>query len=459
MKDIKPHIFRAYDIRGIVDQDFDAEWVTVLGRACGTYFKEQGWSRAILGHDCRASSPEYQQAMAHGLAQTGVDVLCLNQVSTPVFYFAAKHLNYQAGVMITASHNPSEYNGFKVWGGASTIYGKEVTAIYDIMKAGNFPSGSGLISFHDILPTYKADLLGRCSLSSQRGRPVKVVVDGGNGAAGDLTADILETAGAEVIRLYCEPDGSFPNHHPDPVVEEYVEDLKAKVVEEGADVGIGLDGDGDRIGAVDEKGSLMFGDQLLAIYARDLLKTVPGAGVVADVKCSTLLFKDIENHGGTCEMCITGHSIVKSRMIETGAAIGGEMSGHMFFFHGYHGFDDATYGALKLMEILSRSTTPLSEYLADWPTTFTTPEIRMDCPEDIKFQVVAKAQAHFKKDHKVIDMDGARVEFGDGWGLVRASNTQGALVLRFEAESASRLTEIQTFMETPIRSWIKEFGG
>lgn len=455
MKEINQHIFRAYDIRGIVDKDFDTEWVRVLGRACGTYFLERGWSRAILGHDCRASSSDYQEALAQGLAETGLDVVCLGQVSTPVFYFAAKHLNFSAGVMITASHNPSEYNGFKVWGGQSTIHGPEVRAICDIMQAGEFPSGSGLISVHDILPTYQEDLLSRVSLA----RPVKVVVDGGNGAAGDLTADILEAAGAEVIRLYCEPDGAFPNHHPDPVVEANVEDLKALVVESGADLGIGLDGDGDRIGAVDEIGRLMYGDQLLAIYARDLLKTLPGAGVVADVKCSHLLFKDVEDHGGKAEMCITGHSIVKSRMIETGAAIGGEMSGHMFFFHGYHGFDDATFGALRLVEILSKTDTPLSEQLADWPITFNTPEIRMDCPECIKFAVVSRAQDHFKQQYDVIDMDGARVEFGDGWGLVRASNTQGALVLRFEAESEHRLAELREIMETPIRRWVEELGN
>ncbi|MBI9080035.1 MAG: phosphomannomutase/phosphoglucomutase [Pseudodesulfovibrio sp.] len=455
MKKINKQIFRAYDIRGIVGEDFDAEWVRELGRACGTYFREKCWDRALLGHDCRASSPEYQQVMAEGMAEVGVDVVCLDQLSSPVFYFAAKYLGYFAGVMITASHNPSEYNGFKVWGGESTIYGDEVQKIYEIMAAGEYPSGNGLISKHDILPTYKEDLLSRVSFS----RAVKVVVDGGNGAAGDLTADLLEAAGAEVVRLYCEPDGTFPNHHPDPVVEEYVEDLKAMVVEVGAEVGIGLDGDGDRIGAVDETGRLMFGDQLLAIYARDLLKELPGASVVADVKCSHLLFKDIEDHGGKSEMCITGHSIVKGRMIEIGAAIGGEMSGHMFFFHGYHGFDDATFGALKLVELLSRSDQPLSTYLSDWPKTYNTPEIRMDCPESIKFDVVSRAQEHFKKHFDVIDMDGARVLFDDGWGLVRASNTQGALVLRFESESEVRLAEIREIMETPIKRWIEELGG
>ncbi|SOB59168.1 Phosphomannomutase/phosphoglucomutase [Pseudodesulfovibrio profundus] len=452
MKPINKSIFRAYDIRGIVDTDFDVEWVATLARACGTYFLRNGWNRALLGHDCRDTSPGYQAAMAKALAETGLDVVCLDRVSSPVFYYAAKHLGYKAGIMITASHNPSEYNGFKVWGGESTVYGDAIQTIYDIMCKGDFPTGNGFISRHDIIPSYKEDLLSRCTLQ----RPVKVVVDGGNGASGDLTADILEAAGADVVRLYCEPDGSFPNHHPDPVVEANARDLMAKVTETGAEAGIGLDGDGDRIGAVDETGRLMFGDQLLAIYARDLLETLPGARVIADVKCSHLLFKDVEAHGGTSEMCTTGHSIMKGRMLETGAAIGGEMSGHMFFFHGYHGFDDATFAALKLAEIISKQSKPLSTYLDDWPTTFNTPEIRMDCPEDIKFEVVERAQAYFKERFDVIDMDGARVEFGDGWGLVRASNTQGALVFRFEAESEERLKEIRETIEDPIMQWIQE---
>jgi len=286
-----------------------------------------------------------------------------------------------------------------------------------------------------------------------------VVVDGGNGTSGELTADILRRAGAEVTCLYCEPDGSFPNHHPDPVVEEYAGDLKDKVLEVGADVGIGLDGDGDRIGAVDERGRLLFGDQLLAIYARELLAEAPGATVLGDVKCSHLLFRDIAEHGGNPVMCATGHSLVKARMKETGAGLGGEMSGHMFFGHNYYGFDDATFGALRLVEILSRSPLPLSRYLDNWPTVFNTPEIRMECPEDIKFEVVRRAQEYFAKQHEVIDIDGVRVVFSDGWGLLRASNTQAVLVLRFEAESGERLAEIRQVIERPLMRWIGELSG
>lgn len=455
MKKIIRDIFRAYDIRGVVDVDFDEEWVLRLGQACGEYFRRNGRKRAVIGHDCRHSSPAYQVALAEGVASTGIDVVLLDRVPTPVFYFAVKHLGMSAGVMITASHNPPEFNGFKIWQGETTIHSEEVQAVYEIMKAGEFSQGEGIISRHDILPAYEEALLSRRTVA----RPLKVVVDGGNGTSGDITADILEKAGVEVVRQYCEPDGDFPNHHPDPVVEAYVEDLKARVVAEKADFGVGLDGDGDRIGAVDENGKLLFGDQLLAIYARDLLHQAPGETIVADVKCSHLLFSDIEAHGGRAVMCITGHSIVKARMKELGAALGGEMSGHMFFERDYYGFDDATYGALLLAEVMSRSDKPMSRQLEDWPETFNTPEIRADCPESIKFDVVRRAQEYFRKDHEVIDMDGARVEFGDGWGLVRASNTQPALVMRFEAESAARLDEIRAAMETPIRQWIEELGG
>lgn len=445
-------IFRAYDIRGVVDEDFDAPWVELLGRACGTRFRESGWQRAIVGHDCRASSPEYAQSLARGLASAGVDVVLLGQVSTPMFYFAVRHLGFRAGVMVTASHNPPDQNGFKVWGGDSTLMGDGITTLCDSMVSGRFSEGSGLISTHDILSAYEEDLLSRVTLE----RPVHVVVDGGNGTSGDLTADLLEQAGARVTRLYCEPDGSFPNHHPDPVVEAYAGDLKAAVVEAEADLGIGLDGDGDRIGAVDETGRLLFGDQLLAVYARELLREVPGATVLGDVKCSHLLFRDIDAHGGTGVMCETGHSIVKARMRELGAALGGEMSGHMFFGHSFTGVDDATFGALRLVEIISRSARPLSRFLEDWPRTFSTPEIRMECPEDIKFEVVRRARDYFSKEYQVIDMDGARVVFSDGWGLVRASNTQAVLVMRFEAESRDRLDEIRKTIEGPLLQWVEE---
>lgn len=455
MKPLSPDIFRAYDIRGIVDKDFDPEWVEVFGRACGAYFLKNGFSRAVIGHDARLSSPIYQERLAKGMAETGVDVVLVGMVSTPVCYFACKHLGTDAGVMVTASHNPPEFNGFKVIAGPSTIYGDEIQALFRMMAAGIFPSGKGIVSTHDILPAYVSALTSQTKLS----RPIKVVLDGGNGAGGPVTEAVLKGIGAEVIPIFCEPDGNFPNHHPDPVVEKYMTALIERVKSEGAACGIGLDGDGDRLGVVDETGKLMFGDQLLAIYAREVLKDHPGATVIGEVKCSHLAYKDVAAHGGNPVMGATGHSLIKARMQETGAKLAGEMSGHMFFADRYYGFDDATYAALRFLEVLDRHPEATAgTLLADWPVTFNTPEIRFDCPEHIKFAVVERAQNHFRALYDMIDVDGVRIVFPDGWGLVRASNTQPVLVLRFEAESPERLEEIRAVIETPLRGWIEEMS-
>lgn len=455
MKPLSPDIFRAYDIRGIVDKDFDPEWVEVFGRACGAYFLKNGFSRAVVGHDARLSSPIYQERLAKGMAGTGVDVVLVGMVSTPVCYFACKRLGTDAGVMVTASHNPPEFNGFKVIAGPSTIYGDEIQELFKMMAAGNFPTGQGIVSTHDILPAYVSALTSQTKLS----RPIKVVLDGGNGAGGPVTEAVLKGIGAEVIPIFCEPDGNFPNHHPDPVVEKYMTALIERVKSEGATCGIGLDGDGDRLGVVDETGKLMFGDQLLAIYARGVLKDHPGATVIGEVKCSHLAYKDVAAHGGNPVMGATGHSLIKARMQETGAKLAGEMSGHMFFADRYYGFDDATYAALRFLEVLDRHPEATAgTLLADWPVTFNTPEIRFDCPEHIKFAVVERAQKHFRALYDMIDVDGVRIVFPDGWGLVRASNTQPVLVLRFEAESPERLEEIRAVIERPLRGWIEEMS-
>ncbi|NDV23922.1 phosphomannomutase/phosphoglucomutase [Desulfovibrio sp. JC022] len=443
MKEIRKEIFRAYDIRGVVDQDFDEEWVERLGRACGTWFRAKGWDRAVLGHDCRHSSPAYQQAVGRGLNKSGVDVLFLNLIPTPALYFAAKKLGYKAGVMITASHNPPEFNGFKVWGGETTIHTDDIQEIYNIMESGDFIDGSGMASYHNIVPYYIEDLLSGIKLK----RPLKVVLDGGNGAGGHIALEMLRQAGAEVVPQYCEPDGDFPNHHPDPVVAEYMGDLFKAVVEHGAEVGIGLDGDADRIGAVDELGNLVPGDRLVALYAREMLERKPGETVVADVKCSHLLFDDISKHGGEPLMARTGHSVMKAKMIETGAGLGGEMSGHIFFSDRFYGFDDGLYSALRLLEILSATEVPLSKMWDEWPRTFFTPELRVEYPEEIKFKLVENAAQELAKDYEVISIDGVRVVFEGGWALVRASNTQAALTLRFEASSQEQLSEIKNTVE------------
>jgi len=455
MKEIKAEVFRAYDIRGIVDVDFDPEWVKTLGLACGTYFRQQGIKRAVVGHDCRHTSPLYQQCIIEGLTETGMDVIFLNMVSTPLFYFAARTLNFQAGIMITASHNPPEFNGFKVWAGDSTIHTEEIQKIYQIMKSGEFilPNYKGMATELDIVPSYISHIVNQGKFA----HPVKVVVDGGNGTGGKVCAEILRKAGAEVIELYCEPDGNFPNHHPDPTVLENIKDLRQKVREEHCHLGIGLDGDADRIGVVDEKGDIIYGDKLLAIFARELLKEKPGATIIGEVKCSHLLYQDIEKHGGRPIMWKTGHSLIKAKMKEERALLAGEMSGHMFFADRYFGFDDAIYAAYRLVKIVSQNPEKkLSSYLEDWPKTITTPEIRLDCPEEKKFKVVQKALTYFKDQYEVIDVDGVRIVFPDGWGLLRASNTQPVLVLRFEAESEKRLEEIRSLIENPLKQWIEE---
>ena len=449
MKPISREIFRTYDIRGIVDDDFDEEWVELLGRACGTYFLAAGSTTAVVGHDCRQTSPAYSRALAAGLNAVGVDVVTIGQVSSPAFYYAVTILKHTAGVMITASHNPAEYNGFKIWSGKSTIHSEQIQDVYAIMEKGEFPNGSGSITEKDVIPAYIKELSSDVTFA----KPVKVVVDGGNGTGGTLTADALERAGAEVIRLFCEPDGTFPNHHPDPVVEKNMLHLRETVLKEKADLGIGLDGDGDRIGVITEKGDLMFGDQLVAVYARDILKTFPGASIIGEVKCSHLMYDDIRKHGGNAVMWKTGHSLIKAHMREIDAKFAGEMSGHMFFADRYYGFDDATYAALRIVEILSNSNKPMSEQL-DWPKTYSTPEIRVDCPEARKAEVVGKAVEYFSSKFEAIDIDGVRAVFPDGWGLCRASNTQPVLVLRFEAETPERLEEIRSMFEGKIKEWV-----
>lgn len=452
MKPISREVFRTYDIRGVVDTDFDEEWVERLGQACGTYFLQHGSKTAVVGFDARHSSPGYATALSKGICSTGVDVITVGQVSSPAFYWAVTTFGKTAGVMITASHNPSEYNGFKVWQGVSTIHSEEVQAVFEVMEKGAFSTGNGSVRHEDILDDYLKELVAGVTIA----RPVKVVVDGGNGVGGNLTADALEAAGAEVVRIFCDPDGDFPNHHPDPVVEKNMVLLQEAVLKENADLGIGLDGDGDRIGVVTEKGELLFGDQLVAIYARDILQDFPGASIIGEVKCSHLMYEDIKAHGGNPVMWKTGHSLIKARMREIDAKFAGEMSGHMFFADRYYGFDDATYAALRIVEIVSKSDQTMSDHLKDWPTTYSTPEIRVDCPEALKAEVVHKAVEYFSSKFDAIDIDGVRAVFPDGWGLLRASNTQPVLVLRFEAETPERRDEIKAMFDEKLAEWIPQ---
>jgi phosphomannomutase/phosphoglucomutase len=441
------HVFRAYDIRGIADRDFDPAWARRLGGACAAYFLEHGHGSAVLGHDCRLSSPALLEALTLGLRESGVDCVHVGMVPTPVLYFAVKNLGKAAGVMVTASHNPPQYNGFKIWSGASTLYGEEILKLRRIFEKGEFPRGKGRLARADVFSAYVDAVAARLTLR----RPMKVVVDGGNGSAGPVCVATLARLGAEVVPLYCEPDGNFPNHHPDPVEEANVRDLAAEVETRGAELGIGLDGDGDRLGVVDTNGRLLAGDELLAVYAHELLERKPGSRILADVKCSDRLFDDLRARGGDPEMWITGHSMIKARMMETGAQLAGELSGHMFFADGWYGFDDAVYGAARLLSVLGAHDTPLTE-LPGWPPAFSTRELHLPCPEERKAFVVRRVQEHFAARCPVDRTDGARIRFPHGWGLVRASNTQPALVLRFEADSPEHLAAVRKEVEELVLS-------
>lgn len=442
------HIFREYDIRGIVGEDLTDETVFLLAKSIGTYFRRNGAKRISLGRDARESGARFRDLFVHGLNETGCDVLDVGMIPTPLLYFSLFTEAVDAGVMITGSHNPANYNGFKLCLGKSTLHGSQIQEIKQIALAADFETGGGIAEEKDIKQNYFDFVSGNVSLGS---RKLKVVVDAGNGIGGIIGAPLFKNLGCEVIELFIEPDSRFPNHHPDPTVLENLQDAISAVRETGADLAICFDGDADRIGVVDEKGSVIWGDELMVIFARSILAKNPDATFIAEVKCSQRLFDDIEKNGGHAVMWKAGHSLIKAKMKETGAALAGEMSGHIFFADRYFGYDDAIYSGARLLEILSNSDKPLSAFLTDLPIAINTPEIRVDCPEEKKFEIVRRLTEEFKKTNQVIDIDGARVLFENGWGLVRASNTQAILVLRFEAIDENSLREIQEFFENKLR--------
>jgi phosphomannomutase/phosphoglucomutase len=443
---VKPSIFREYDIRGIAGEDLTEENVTLLGKAVGTFLRDHDCLDIAVGRDCRLTSEAYSESMIKGLRATGCNVIDIGVGPTPVLYFAIHHLKTQGGVMVTASHNPPEYNGFKLCRGTDSIHGREIQQILAIVQKGVFAEGEGTLTTADVLVPYHDYVCSNISLK----RPLKVGVDAGNGTSGVVAVPILRQLGCEVHDIYCDMDGRFPNHEADPTKAANMKELARLVTDRGLDLGVGFDGDGDRLGVVDEKGHLVYGDQLMIIFAREILSRRPGATFISEVKCSQTMYDDIERHGGRAIMWKTGHSLIKAKMKEEQAALAGEMSGHLFFADRYLGFDDATYAACRLLEILAADGQTLSELLADIPQTYTTPEIRVECPDDKKFKVVEDITNVFRKTHQVIDIDGMRVLFDDGWGLVRASNTQPALVLRFEAFSAERLKDIQEQVENEL---------
>ncbi len=452
-KKINPQIFREYDIRGLVDVDLTQDSTELIGKSIGTYIYRNGGKTLTVGYDMRASSIPFRDSLIRGINSTGCNVIDIGMVPTPVAYFSLHHLKPDGGVMITGSHNPSEFNGFKISNGLQSLYGESIQELRRLIDSDDFELGSGKLTKENVLEDYIQGIFDRIKLS----RSVKVVVDGGNGCFGIVGPKLLKRIGANIIELYCEPDGNFPNHHPDPTVEKNMLDLSKKVKEEGAELGIGFDGDADRIGIVDEKGKILWGDQLLMIFARDLLKHNPGATIVGEVKCSQNLFKDIEGHGGTAVMSAAGHSLIKNKMRETNSLLAGEMSGHICFADDYYGFDDAIYAACRILQIVASSKIKVSEMLLDVPKTEATPEIRVDCPDDRKFEIVRKLTESFRKNYDVIDIDGVRVNFGEGWALIRASNTQPVIVFRFEANNSARLAEIISIVRKAVSKYESVF--
>jgi phosphomannomutase / phosphoglucomutase len=444
---VRKEIFREYDIRGIAGKDLTAETVELLGLGIGTMMRRTGRRKITVGRDCRPSSDGFRDALVAGLTATGISVVDLGVVPTPLLYYSIVQLESEGGVMITGSHNPPEYNGFKTCLGTDSVYGEAIQGIYTLIQSQDFERGDGSVSTADVMTPYRKYVLGQIRIP----RPVRVALDCGNGTACLMAPDLIAALGCDVTKLYCEMDGNFPNHHPDPTVVENLADLQRAVTSSNLELGIAFDGDADRIGVIANDGRILWGDMLLALYAREILKRKPGATFIAEVKCSMHLFRDIEKHGGRAIMWKTGHSLIKAKMKQEKAVLAGEMSGHMFFADRYLGYDDAIYAACRILELVSNSPVSLSQMLSDIPPTFVTPEIRLQCDDEKKFGVVEKVKAYFRGKQEVIDVDGARILFPKGWGLVRASNTQDVLVMRFEAETQADLEYIRAQVEAQVQ--------
>ena len=453
---VSPYIFREYDIRGKVGVDFTEDVVFAIGKAYGTSIRRLGGRRVVCGRDGRLSSPSLQQALMDGIRSTGVSVVDIGVTPTPVMYFSLFRLeNVDGGIQVTGSHNPPEFNGLKICVGKETIYGEKIKDLYHLIEKGDFEEGEGALEEANILDDYINYLTENIKIS----RTLRVALDAGHGVCSLTAPKVFESLGCQVYPLFCEVDGTFPVHFPDPVVPENLKYLKETVLKEGCDVGFGYDGDGDRLGVIDEKGNIIWGDELLIIFAKDLLKRVKGAKIIAEVKCSRVLFQKVKELGGQPIMWKTGHSLIKKKMKEEEALLAGEMSGHIFFADRWFGFDDGVYASLRLAEILSQADKPLSQYLSDLPVRYSTPEIRTDCPDEVKFQIVSDLIKVFKeKGFEVIDIDGARIEFPEGWALVRASNTQPVLVLRFEADSPEFLEKLKEMVFSELERAKKRHG-
>jgi phosphomannomutase/phosphoglucomutase len=443
---LKPTIFREYDIRGVAETELQSADVVDLGRGLGTLLQRKSGRSITLGRDCRLSSPRLRDALLEGLIDSGCEVTDIGVVPTPLLYFSAVHLGADGAVMITGSHNPSEFNGFKTVCGSGTLHGETIQEVRHIIAARDFVKGRGSHADMDVIPAYLDEVAPKFNY----GRRVKVVLDAGNGTAGPVAHRLFERLNCEVTELFFDMDGRFPNHHPDPTVPANLKHLQDAVKAQNAELGIAFDGDSDRIGAVDENGEVIYGDMLLLIFGREILTRKPGATIIGEVKCSQLLYDELNRLGGNAIMYKTGHSLIKAKMKQEHAELAGEMSGHMFFADRYLGYDDALYAACRLIEIVAASGKPLSAQMVGLPKLVSTPEIRVDCPDEVKFQVVERVSKRLQKTHDVIGVDGVRVRFEHGWGLVRASNTQPVLVMRFEAESEDWLRQYRGEMEAAL---------
>lgn len=450
-----PGIFREYDIRGLVDTEISEDDVLTLGRTIGSYMDSHNIKRITLGRDCRLSSPRYHELLLEGLLATGRQVIDIGVCPTPLLYFSVWHYQAEGGVMITASHNPKEFNGFKVMAGKATIFGDEIQKLYALSQSGPFVKGKGTVEQQPMVEPYIDYVSKNIRLESD----LHLAVDAANGTAGPVAVPLMQKMGITVEPLFCEMDGNFPNHEADPTVVENLRDLQQVVKAKKLRAGIAYDGDSDRVGIIDENGTPIWGDMLLAIFARSILKEHPGATFIGEVKCSKNLYDDIRNHGGIGIMWKAGHSLIKQKMAETGALLAGEMSGHIFFKQRWFGFDDGIYASMRFAELLSQNKAPLSTWLSDLPKMYSTPELRETCADAIKFKVVERVkQAMLAKHYQVVDIDGVRVTFNDGWGLVRASNTGPNLVLRFEAQSEAKVEQIQNLVQGAVKEAINYYA-
>ncbi|MCX5850339.1 MAG: phosphomannomutase/phosphoglucomutase [Deltaproteobacteria bacterium] len=438
-----PQVFREYDVRGIVDKDLNEEFVFNLGRAIGTYAAKNRIKNMTIGRDCRLSSDAYHNFLIKGLNASGINTIDIGLCATPMLYFSIRRLHVGGGVMITGSHNPPEFNGFKICIGHDTIYGEQIQELRKIITSGKYAKGNSSSRQKDVSTDYENYLYKRIKLKKK----INVVVDGGNGVGGHFSLPLLKRLGCDVIPIYCEPNGNFPNHFPDPTVEENLDELIKLVRKNKADLGIAFDGDADRLGVISDKGEIIWGDKLLLLFSRQILKKNPRSTIIGEVKCSQVLFDDIKKHSGNAIMWKAGHSLIKAKMKKEKAVLGGEMSGHFFFADRYFGYDDAIYAALRLLEIISQTGKKISDLFSDIPKTYATPEIRIDCADDKKAEIVKRIKKYFRNTPGIVEIDGIRIPFADGWALVRSSNTQPVIVLRFEASSKESLQKIRDEVE------------